>query len=273
MVKKIILSFLFLLPVLSAKADIAVDPFSQENVAYYNEVMEMIYQDIFAVKEDYKELIGFGPQSVTKNPHGVNSIHYQYKDPDGPTKGMPFEFGVTIVPENKLNFYSSNENEFNLGFPLLNVKFTGYQIFNARSKQFKVYDSVVKHGSLLYSQQAKYLPLRLTIETPKKEYKVGEQIDFKISLTNRSDHSIEVRELNENTLYFLYDQISWGAKNYVAAKVRKAELIRLKPGESTSKSFSGKSFSKPVTFQILAQYALTFEGFNPTNVIRVKVSE
>lgn len=236
------------------------------------QVLMAIYQDIFALKSQFEELKDFDEYVLSENQYGLPLIQYRYPaSSEESSQGNPYEFGITIASMNDTYFNEYGYDSFNLAFPVLGLKFTGYQRKTFRAQQFDIQGVMQRRGQVLWDHQQEFMPYRLSLKTVKDEYNLGEPIDFTVTLTNFSKKNIRVKDLTNNTMFFLYDNKSWGAKEVNPTRsIREKEII-LKPNESISKSFSGYSFSNPKEFEIYCSYILTYQGVKPSAALRVKV--
>lgn len=234
--------------------------------------MTNIYDDIFAVRQEYKELGQFGGGSFfTQEDEKIYSIEHQYQSQWKNQK--PFEFGLTIVGIDEPNPYSDREGSFSFGFSLLDVKFVGYQSEGIYKKSFDIYKPIQKYGKLLLDEQQKHLPLKLTITSAKKVFKIGEKIDIRVTLENIGKRTLKVKNLDTTTLFFLYDNAPWGATEMNSEKSRGTKEIVFRPGEKMSKNFTGSSFDKAKKITIFGSYIQTFKGVHPSGVLSVRVQE
>ena len=236
-----------------------------------NQVIFAIYQDIAAVKSKYAELEQFGPYVLSQNQYGIYSLEYEYIVPEGFRKGERAAFAVTIVRMEDTNFRQHGDQAFNLGFPLLDLKFAGYQEMLMRQNAFDIQNVIQKNGDLLLEEQNKLLPLKLTMETIKDSYWVGEDIEILVTLENVSSKNFWVKELNKETLFFIYGDTPWGAQEIGRKKSNKIKKRVLEPGQKITAKFVGSGFLEPQVVKIFGSYAVTFKGVNPTNFIKVVI--
>ncbi|MBN1869471.1 MAG: hypothetical protein JW847_02700 [Candidatus Omnitrophica bacterium] len=238
-----------------------------------NRVMMTIYDHIYSVKKDFDNLVDFGPQALSTNQYGIYAIEYEHEISEGMRKGEFLKFGVTMVRPKDVIFNEYGRRAFNFTFPLLNVKFAGYQQSNRKWLRFNIQEIVQANGDPLLGEQQKYLPLKLSLGTDKEIYKVGENIEVMVALENISLKNLWVRNLDEQNLYFLYGDAQWGAVAALDKKERKRERLMLEPGKKVSRRFVGSSSTIPREFEIYCSYAVTFQGVKPYGVIKVKVIE
>ena len=243
----------------------------EEVKALCNKVMLNIYNEIMEAKKQYKELENFTEAALSKNQHGIYSIEYRYLMSEGAVKDQIYEFGLTIAGMQDSNFYAPGRQLFNLGFPLLKLEFIGYQKKIFRTGQFDIEGPLKKHGLLLWDYQQRFVPYKLTIEPVKEEYKVDEPIEFIVTLKNLSKKNIIVKDLNEQTLFFLYGGQPWGAQEMNSSQVKFLKGVVLKSDESISKKFQGNAFSSPQEFEIHCTYGFAYEGVQPSATLKIRV--
>ncbi|MCK5082353.1 MAG: hypothetical protein KAR31_05555 [Candidatus Omnitrophica bacterium] len=139
--------------------------------------------------------------------------------------------------------------------------------------KFSIQEVVQRNGDLLLEEQKKHLPLKLSLETDKKEYKIREDIQITIILENVSNKNLWIKSLDNETLYFLYANTKWGAIPKSEEKEKRKGKFILTPGQKVYKKFVGSGSSTPHEFEIYCSYAVTFKGVKPSSVIKVKVIE
>jgi hypothetical protein len=235
-----------------------------------NEIMSEIYNDILKNQSDFPELKDFSIEALKKNRHGIYAIDFQYRAVDVRKKEINLGFGITIVREHDRDFKEYGENAFNYGFPLLGLKFAGYQKKGLRSDWFDINDVLQRYGLKLWGEQQKYLPFKLELETSKDEFKTGESIDFMVTVTNVSRRNLVVKDLNRNTLYFLYNGRKWGATTAAGGFQQQQNKV-LKPKESIKQRFVGNGFFKAQVVDVYCSYVMTHEGVSPEGKLRINV--
>lgn len=254
-------------PSISPAKEIILTP---DTVDISNRTLKQIFDDIYYNKKDFISLDSFSENNVDLNQYDILLMQYTYTDPY--IKDDVYSFGLTIVPMSAPNPFYGYPGIFEYGFPLLEIKFSGYQEKGLKRQQFDINESIRKFGQQLWLEQQQYLPLKLSIQPLKKFYKKGEPISFRVILKNESGKSIVVKDLNNETLFFVYNNSVWGAAES-SPQTDKVKNVVLKPGESISKEFAGNSFFKPQEFEIFCKYNLTYDGVNPAANLKVKVIE
>lgn len=242
----------------------------EETKALCNQVMMNIYQDILEAKDTYKELGNFDQGAVTSNVNGIYSIHYQYTELEGAMKGVSYEFGLTIVGLDEPNTFPSDSPVINLGFPLLNLKFIGYQKKTFKKGQFDIQIPLAKYGQILWNHQQKYMPYQLSLESVKEEFKINEPIEFTVTLKNLTNKNILVKDLGGKTLFFLYDNKVGGAAE-IGQAAKDVKDIVLKSQEFIVKRFRIKGIPHPKELEIYCSYILTFQEVKPSASLKIKV--
>jgi hypothetical protein len=238
-----------------------------------NQVMFAIYQDITTFKEEYMELEDFGPYVLSENQYGIYSLEYEYIVSEGFQKGERIAFGVTIVRLDDTNFNQYGNQAFAFGFPLLDLKFSGYQQESRRQEAFDIQKVIQKNGNLLLAEQNKHLPLKLTLETVKENYHVGEDIEIIVILQNVSSKNFWVKELSEDTLFFIYGDTHWGTRKIGPKKQQKIKRQILKQGQRISERFVGSGFLEPQEIEIFGSYVVTFKGVNPSSFLKIIITK
>lgn len=271
--------------------DLSVSPETQE---VCNRVMMNIYQDILEVKEKHKELADFGEKALFKNPYDIYAIIYQFgetKPDERDPRKQPFSFGLTIDRMGN-NSFPDREGVFNLGFPAMGLKFSGYQSQHLRQGQMDLLPFLKRHGDILAEYQQQFLPLRLYIQTEKDTFKVQEDILFEVVLKNVSKRNMLVDPLNETTLYFLVDNEYWGAGSPEIGKKpkpkrertartqrpgpqlkQKGQKIILRSGETLSLKLKGASFLIPRQVDIYAAYQMKVQDTHPEARLKINIVE
>ncbi len=244
------------------------DAFDPKLKELCNEVVMSIYQEIEKEKARYPELENFDKSRLTENQYGIYQIDYEYTGEARDKAQTPYRFGLTIDRMKDVTFEQSRDS-FNFGFPLLDVKFSGYQRKHLLRTQFDVLPLIQKYGDLLAGYQQEYLPLRLELRTIKDTYHVREDVEFEVILKNVSKRHMIVKGLGQSTLFFLFDNQYWGTRP--TDNSQGGESVILKSGESIHMRFKGESFQKPHKFEIFSVYLMSIKGVNPTGTLKVSV--
>ncbi len=269
-VKNIFVFFLvsFFVPSLAAQDT----PIDKALIDLSNEVIVNIYRDIAKEKDWYVELKDFNEKHLLENTYGIYAIHYRYDDVDSPGKKQSMEFGVTILKMEDDNiFHGKGHNVFDLGFPLLNLKISGYQVKSIKNRQFDFQGPLQKHGQILLDEQAKKLPFQMSLESAQKYFFVGEEIEFTVKLKNISDKNLQVVNLNEETLFCEYNEEEWGKRSIAPAMSRYLEKTVLDPDKSINKILRIPSLQSPQEFEIYCSYGMTHKGVSPFGTLKIKV--
>lgn len=238
-----------------------------------NSVMIAIYNDILSMKQDYVNLEDFGEHVLTRNQRGIYRIEYQHTILDGMRKGEFLAFGATIVKSEDTNFNEHGQQAFNFDFPLMGIKFSGYQKTSRKFMKFSIQEIVQKNGDPLLLEQQKHLPLRLTLKPNQDSYKIGENMKISVILENVSRKNLWIKDLNGETLYFLYNDVKWGAVEVSASEKKRRRKFILEPGQKIRKKFIGSGSSVVRTIEVYCSYAMAFKGVRPASVLTVEVTE
>lgn len=304
--KRIVVAILVLSMTAFAHAEEKKVVFDEPLVELCNQVMMNIFQDIMAVKSKHKELANFDESALSKNEYGIYQIIYQSAPIEKKKYSQitPYNFGLTI-DQFKDEHFPGREGMFNFGFPLLGIKFTGYQKKHLVRSQLDITPFIQDRGLVLADYQQEKMPLRLTIEPTKELFNVREKIVFKVTLTNVTDRHMAIRDPDEKTLYFLIGNEVWGAVEYedqskpltkqqrALARAMRRQRARqgrpegdireerdrvedkriLRAGESVSIIYQGGSFLTPKEMDVYCAYRMSFEGVFPTDTTTIKVVE
>ena len=239
---------------------------TQETKSLCNQTMLNIFNDIIEAKKKYPELKDFDKQTLKLNSLGVYSIIYQHQG-----FSAPYEFGLTLISMDSASPYAAKPNAFSYSFPLLGVKFIGYQIFNGQSGLFDIQNPLQKYGQFLWDEQQKYMPLQLILQPMQPFFHIGESIEFTVTLRNVSKRILQVKDLNDQTLYFIYNNQAWGAKEINPQVSSNLQKIILKAGDSISKTFRSEGFQTPLEFEIYCSYGLAFQGVRPSSSLKIRI--
>ena len=237
-----------------------------------NQMMMKIYDAILLQKNNYPELKNFDKSALSVNSYGIYSIQYKFEDPALPAGKRNFEFGVAVIGIKDPQAFASQISGFDFGFPLLELRISGFQRRTFNTRKFDVQEIVQKYGQTLWDWQQKYIPYQLKITPVKSEYKVGEDIEFKVTLTNKTNKNISVINLSSESLYFLYNNKMWGAVEVNPAEVSDPQMVLL-AGQSIENTFRGPPMNAPQEFEIYVSYGLTYKGVKPSDILKIKVVE
>jgi len=298
----IILILLFFSPRIGYPKPSKVDPQAKE---LCNQVMLEIFKEIYSLRGKYQELSQFDKDVMFKNKLGLYTIVYKYEEeleyPDGTIEvKVPYSFAVTIDRLQDQTF-PSREGSFAYSFPVLSLKFSGYQNKRLLRTQFNVLTVLGKHGKVINDYQQQFLPVRLFIRTTKQEYKVDEPVDIAVILTNVSKANLVMKKLDSETLHFSLNGRIWGVflesqnkrknlsrreqiaqelkarregrKKRAQQKNSKSIAGLLESGEAFTITFHGATFSDPQDVVVEAVYQIPMRGVYPSATVKFKVVE
>lgn len=312
----VVISLLLSPPLLSAQQDLPSPQtdeliIDEETKKMCNTALINIHRDILKVKSKHKELAEYDKNVLSKNKYGFYTIEYQFgvEDPQEKDKRKtPYAFGLTINGIKDVAF-PQQEGSFNLGFSALGLKIEGYQRKHLLRTQYNIFPLIQKYGVKIAWHEQKYLPLRLYLETVKDTYRVREDIEFEVILENITPRHMLVKDLEEKTLYFLFNNAEWGVissrgtggeskrariqreynkrRERAAARRKSGESkkkpgskpkkkggkIILRAGESLIKRFRGESFQQPQEIEIQGIYGMSIKGVKPMGILKIKVAE
>jgi len=234
-----------------------------------NQVMEGIYQDIFDAKKKYPELEQFDENVLSENQYGIYQIIYEYKKSPEQERRNPFAFGLTIAGIDDTFFQERGRLVFHLAFPVLGLKFVGYQMKGSARYRYDLGEVINQRGVLLADHQQEYMPLKLILRTNNDSYPTNEKIPFVVELKNVSNRHMRVKSLSDKTLFCLFNKKEWGTKQ--VDKVSQEEEIILKSNESTCVEFLGEAINNPQDIEIYCSYNMSIKGVKPSGILHVKV--
>ena len=231
-------------------------------------VMDEIIAEVISLKIKYDELEDFSEENVTINEYGFKAIEYKYK-----YRNRNNAFGVTIVGLNDKYYKKSQGILFERKFPLLGVKVQGYQKHFPGRKKFDIQAVADVFSQLIRERQAALLPFKLTVEAEKNIFSTGEDIVFKVTLKNVTRKIMVVKDLNKNTLFFLYNNKEWGASEIDQTSYNKVKKFTLREGESLEKRFRSKGHLFPRSFNVSCLYVMSYKGVRPFSIMSIIVAD
>ncbi|MCR4336748.1 MAG: hypothetical protein NUV91_02940 [Candidatus Omnitrophica bacterium] len=247
-------------------------PIDEETKKVCNQVILSIYKDILAVKDKYNDLKDFGEKSFYQNKYGIYTILYEFQSEEQSQtrRKKSYRFAITIDGmEDKI--FAAEDGVFNLGFPLLGVKFSGYQQRHLLRSQLDIMPFIEKHGAILADYQQKFLPLQIYLRKVRGTYKAKEDIEFEVVLKNVTKRHMIVKGLGHETLFFLFDGQTWGTQPAAGNKGGEKKILRA--GESLNMIFKGESFPTAKEIEIFAMYRMSIQGVNPTSRLKIQIVE
>jgi hypothetical protein len=264
--KKILLFMLWFLITTSVYAQ--APALDEKTKQICNQAILDIYNDILAVKEKYPSLAHFDENVMYENKNGLYAIVYQYDGEATEKNKTRYAFGVTIDRLDDKTF-PPQDGYFDYTFPVLGLKFSGYQRRTPGAAQYNALPLVQKYGGPISDLQQEGLPLRLFLRSSKDTYRVREEIEFEVVLKNVSKRHMVVKNLGQETLYFLFNNQFWGTRPFGA--IKGSESVILKAGESLTARFKGEGFQIPREIEIYGVYRMGIQGVNPSAVLRLQI--
>ena len=243
---------------------------STQEVAW--RAVRAIYATILEAKPRHQELSAFDERVLSTNPDGVQQILYQYQDPRLSQKDEPYQLLITIGPLKEKPYPRPEFEARHYGFPLIGAR-ASYFIKRYRRWHHYDLDRAVQEGlDLLYDHQQRYFPFEVVLRPLKESFKVGERIAFEVTVKNKTNQNLKIKNLGEKTLFFTINGQEWGTKSSVASRPGQEEYI-LGPHDSVSRSFRGDSFRKPGEVEVFCTYHLAYKGILPFGTLRIKIEE
>ena len=236
-----------------------------------NKAMMDIYKDILAAKEKYPELQYFDSNALSQNKYGLYEINYENKEVMTVRADNYYKFGLTMVGMQDRPYNEAYADNISYSYPVLGLKFAGFQTKGFRGKRYNIDNSVQKFGQAIYNHQQKYIPLQLILESDKYIYKTEERIKFKVTLKNNGSQRLRVKNLNEASLFFTIDNKVWGTEPDLAKPGDRSNQVILNPDRSISRGFVGDSFNVPREIEIYGTYNMAYKGVLPMGSIKIKI--
>ncbi len=263
-------SSVFFIPMTdSLSQEMAIEP---EILEISNKIMQDLFAEIKAAQPEFKELANFSDENFFKNAQGIYTIQYQYtpktEGAEQMQQELPYAMGITIDGLDQWTF-PPRKKMFNYGFPLLNVKISGYQEKHPIRTQFDINPLVKKYGQILADEQQKLMPLTITVEPTQPSFSTREQVEVDIILRNVSKRHMYVRPLNKDTLYFLIDDQFWGTKPTEGAPKEVQSILY--SGEEIHMRYRIGVFQQPQTIHIMCFYRMGISGVNPFGKSEVSI--
>lgn len=236
----------------------------QELVSVCNQTLKDMAAGIEKYKIRHKELQGFDDHCILKDAEGFDQI--VYADPRS-----SYGFTLKFLPIDAENPFSDDGISFVYELPLLELKLVGF-VTKGRKYSFfnpeEYWDDWVER---LQVYQQKFLPYQFILNTDKEMYLTNEPIYLTVTITNTSDRILRFKDLNEQTVFFMYDGAPWGVRR-VREEAKSVETIFLNPGRSFIARFQGEAFRlSKEDIRIKCVYALPFKGVRPLQMIRFSV--
>ncbi len=269
--KKILLT-LVLLGVLStglwAQEEVILDDATKE---LCNKVMMDIFTDIQASRDRFPELKYFDESVISKNKDGLIQLMYENPEYLSPRGDYHYRFALTVTRADDKSLVDPNGTPISFGFPVIGLKFAGYQTTRIRGRRYDLMRPIDKFGPDIYYHQQKYLKLKLIIEPEKRVYKVDERISFKVTLKNLTSQNLKVKPFNERTLFFTINDKVWGTQPESAKPGQFIKDEILYPTYSLTRGFKGDSFSTPGEVEIRCTFNMAFKGVLPIATLKLKI--
>lgn len=230
-----------------------------------------IYNDILAVKPKYPELKNFGSKSLSRNKYGFYVITYENKEVMTVRAENYYKFVLTITGVSEKPYKESYADIISYSYPVLGLKFSGFQTKGFRGKRFNIDSSIQKFGQSVYNHQQKYIPLQLIMESEKSIYRPEERIKFKVTLKNSGSQRLKVKNLGEESLFFTIDNKVWGTEPDLTNPGNKGQEVILDQDRSITRGFVGDSFNVPREIEIFGTYNMSYKGVLPMGSIKIRI--
>ncbi|MBF0478487.1 MAG: hypothetical protein HQL26_03305 [Candidatus Omnitrophica bacterium] len=243
--------------------------FTGDTVSSCNMAMNQIFIHIVKMKKVYKELNDFDQISTVKNQYGIKTFVYKYADTQS-RRPIKYELGLEIIKTADQSAFFNREGYFEKEFPLLGIKLAGFTDPGGRQRFFDLEKYVEDFGQGLWDLEQEYLPYKLILRPEKEVYALNEDITFKVTLKNTGRQMLKFKDLNEQTVFFLYGGRPWGIKR-ADENAKDIKDFYLKSGETRTTIFKGEGFGVPKEVEIECVYALPYQGVRPSGILKIKV--
>lgn len=218
-------------------------------------VMDDIASRVAAAKTRYLVFANFDPASLTRNAYGFKELRYTYPL----TEERVLELNVIMLP------IKVNEAEILPGRHVLEFPLAGVKVLWSTAKGgfylegFDLGELVEDATWPLEEVQQEQLPIRMSIESPKTSYQVGEEVKLDIVVKNVTSNSLRVKPLNGQTAYCVLNKQEWGTKDPKQAPSKKI----LGPGEELRVQMKMRGIQDPGDFRIICSYGIGFQKVRP----------
>ena len=233
-----------------------------------NKVILNIYDEILKSKPKYRELSDFNEKVLYENKYGVYTISYQYNNPQSKTATGPYEFLITIVGMDDKSYKQPGFEDKHYGFPVLGLRISSFIRRDLRFHHYDIDRPIRKYNELLYGYQQKFLPLQIILKSDKDTFKVGERIEFEVTIRNVGNENYRLKSLGQESLFFTIDDQEWGTR---PTSQSDAQEVIVAPGNFIKRGFKGDSFSSPREVEIFCTYNVTYKGILPFGRLKIKI--
>jgi len=240
-------------------------------IALCNSVIRNVSEDILAKKDRYSDLSGFNEEALMKGSHKQYILSYTAPILEG-KKAISYAFGLTCLDGDEKSPFKRKGKRIKREYPLLDLKIVGYQK-KRLMKQLDIRKILDQHAKDLSEYQQQYLPFRLVLKAEKDTFKIHEPIIFTAYLTNVTNKSLLLQTLNANTLFLNYNKKIWGAAKASKRGSKGIRTIVLRPGKILSEKFIGEGFPLAQQIEIMAEYAVPFQGVKATSLLNVNITK
>ena len=265
---KRILSILFFLLALIIAFETKAQELDQDIAALCNKTVQEIYNAILTQKDRYPELSAFNESTLTKNEFGLLQLQYESSFM---AADQSFQFHLTFLPTETAYPFPEGYKTFQLGFPLLDMKLTGFKNKQLKKDQFDISKLIEQFGLPLWDEQQRFNMYHLEIIPDKTTYTVEEEIEFVVRLTNEAETARKFKNLNSKTVRIEYASAPAVLSEDFLQNAKKEKERVVFPGKSIETRFRTSGFDTPSDVTIRATYAMTYKSIHPSAKVVIRI--
>jgi hypothetical protein len=129
-----------------------------------------------------------------------------------------------------------------------------------------------KYITPLWSQEQTLLPFQISLQAFKEVYSKEDFVEVIVNLKNHSKKNWKVKELNESTVQFAFDQ-PLGDVIWENVSKKKEKTIVLGPGQAISKKLLIQPSFSLKNFTVYGSYVLTYQGIHPAGFVQIQIEK
>jgi hypothetical protein len=234
-----------------------------------NEMIQNVFAEAQEAGKTKSALAQLSQENFFKGEDGLLRIDYSTNYIDERSRQeQSYAFALVFVKMDEKNPYQDQAHAFSFEYPLLQLKLVGFQSQLPSKFSFNLGNSINRHLRKMEEFQQRFLPLSLTIEIEKEEYKPAEAITFNVHLRNLSGRPFQVHDLNEQTLYLEYAGKNWGSSDLTD---NPGKPVVLKKDDKLTKSFTINAPIKPGLVDVYCSYNMTYSGVKPSTTVSFQI--
>jgi hypothetical protein len=226
-----------------------------QTVAVVDGVMDDIAARIATNRYRYLVFSNFDVNAMSRSADGFKELRYAYPL----AEGRNLEVNVLV-----LSLDAKIDEEMaqwqHMDFPLLKIKVLWATVRAGFYLDGFDLNSIVEDAIWpLIDFQQKQLPFKMSIETAKTAYQVGEPVNLDLVVKNVSGKTLRVKPLDYQNAYCAMNDQAWGTKDFKPAPSRAV----LRAGEEMRFLLKLKGITAPGDFKIICSYGIGNQGVRP----------